>query len=201
MNVKWYIGALIAIISYFVVEQQSVDVPNQEVLLTFIQGENTSSKDLAIETVKAQLLSLGARNVTISSLDNGSLKVSYYSHLAIQNVKEQLFKDLDDSTGVATALYHVGDEPVKENIRDYQIDVYEIQENVVSGFDNEGKCYFELKQDYNRGSQVLGFVSPVVTIDSRNQLTAIAVKVRGDVLFAFNDSTYKIPEVRAGPIS
>ncbi|WP_405369690.1 hypothetical protein [Nonlabens sp. Asnod2-A12] len=201
MNVKWYIGALIAIISYFVVEQQSVDVPNQEVLLTFIQGENTSSKDLAIETVKAQLLSLGARNVTISSLDNGSLKVSYYSHLAIQNVKEQLFTSLDDSTEVATALYHVGDKPVKENIRDYQIDVYEIQENVVSGFDNEGKCYFELKQDYNRGSQVLGFVSPVVTIDSRNQLTAIAVKVRGDVLFAFNDSTYKIPEVRAGPIS
>lgn len=201
MNVKWYIGALIAIISYFVVEQQSVDVPNQEVLLTFIQGENTSSKDLAIETVKSQLLSLGARNVTITSLENGSLKVSYYSHLAIQNVKEQLFKDLGDSTDVATALYHVGDKLVKENIRDYQIDVYEIQENVVSGFDNEGKCYFELKQDYNRGSQVLGFVSPVVTIDSRNQLTAIAVKVRGDVLFAFNDSTYKIPEVRAGPIS
>lgn len=201
MNVKWYIGALIAIISYFVVEQQSVDVPNQEVLLTFIQGENTSSKDLAIETVKAQLLSLGAKNVTISSLDNGSLKVSYYSHLAIQNVKEQLFTDLDDTTNVATALYHVGGKPVKENTRDYQIDVYEIQENVVSGFDNEGKCYFELKQDYNRGSQVLGFVSPVVTIDSRNQLTAIAVKVRGNVLFAFNDSTYKIPEVRAGPIS
>ncbi|WP_405377161.1 hypothetical protein [Nonlabens sp. Asnod3-A02] len=201
MNVKWYIGALIAIISYFVVEQQSVDVPNQEVLLTFIQGENTSSKDLAIETVKSQLLSLGARNVTITSLENGSLKVSYYSHLTIQNVKEQLFKDLGDSTDVATALYHLGDKPVKENIRDYQIDVYEIQENVVSGFDNEGKCYFELKQDYNRGSQVLGFVSPVVTIDSRNQLTAIAVKVRGDVLFAFNDSTYKIPEVRAGPIS
>ena len=201
MNVKWYIGALIAIISYFVVEQQSVDVPNQEVLLTFIQGENTSSKDLAIETVKAQLLSLGARNVTISSLDNGSLKVSYYSHLAIQNVKEQLFTGLDDTTDVATALYHVGDKPVQEDTRDYQIDVYEIQENVVSGFDNEGKCYFELKQDYNRGSQVLGFVSPVVTIDSRNQLTAIAVKVRGNVLFAFNDSTYKIPEVRAGPIS
>lgn len=201
MNVKWYIGALIAIISYFVVEQQSVDVPNQEVLLTFIQGENTSSKDLAIETVKAQLLSLGARNVTITSLDNGSLKVSYYSHLAIQNVKEQLFTGLDDTTDVATALYHVGDKPVQEDTRDYQIDVYEIQENVVSGFDNEGKCYFELKQDYNRGSQVLGFVSPVVTIDSRNQLTAIAVKVRGNVLFAFNDSTYKIPEVRAGPIS
>lgn len=201
MNVKWYIGALIAIISYFVVEQQSVDVPNQEVLLTFIQGENTSSKDLAIETVKAQLLSLGAKNVTISSLDNGSLKVSYYSHLAIQNVKEQLFTGLDDTTDVATALYHVGDKPVQEDTRDYQIDVYEIQENVVSGFDNEGKCYFELKQDYNRGSQVLGFVSPVVTIDSRNQLTAIAVKVRGNVLFAFNDSTYKIPEVRAGPIS
>ena len=200
MNVKWYIGALIAIISYFVVEQQSVDVPNQEVLLTFIQGENTSSKDLAIETVKAQLLSIGARNVTITSLDNGSLKVSYYSHLAIQNVKEQLFIDIDD-TSVATALYHTGDHPTKGNNRDYQIDVYEIQENIVSGFDNEGKCYFELKQDYNRGSQVLGFVSPVVTIDSRNQLTAIAVKVRGNVLFAFNDSTYKIPEVRAGPIS
>jgi len=200
VNVKWYIGALIAIISYFVVEQQSVDVPNQEVLLTFIQGENTSSKDLAIETVKTQLLSLGARNVTISSLDNGSLKVSYYSHLAIQNVKEQLFTSLDASS-VATALNDYGNEPVKESAKDYQIDVYEIQENVVSGFDNEGKCYFELKQDYNRGSQVLGFVSPVVTIDSRNQLTAIAVKVRGNVLFAFNDSTYKIPEVRAGPIS
>ncbi|MEO9954212.1 hypothetical protein [Nonlabens sp.] len=200
MNVKWYIGALIAIISYFVVQQQSVDVPNQEVLLTFIQGENTSSKDLAIETVKTQLLSLGARNVTISSLDNGSLKVSYYSHLAIQNVKEQLFTSLDASS-VATALNDYGNEPVKESAKDYQIDVYEIQENVVSGFDNEGKCYFELKQDYNRGSQVLGFVSPVITIDSRNQLTAIAVKVRGNVLFAFNDSTYKIPEVRAGPIS
>lgn len=201
MNVKWYIGALIAVISYFVVEQQSVDVPNQEVLLTFIQGKNTSSKDVAIETVKAQLLSLGARNVTITSLENGSLKVSYYSHLAIQNVKEQLSNDLDESTDVATALYHVGDKPVKRNTRDYQIDVYEIQENIVSGFDNEGKCYFELKQDYSRASQVLGFLNPVVTIDSRNQLTAIAVKVRSKVLFAFNDSAYKIPEVRAGPIS
>jgi hypothetical protein len=200
---KWYIGALLAMISYFVVEQQSTDVPNQEIVFTFSQVDGAVEYQKALASIKKQLLRIGAENVAVTEVSNGSLRVTYYSSLDLQNVKDHLFIS-GEKDGFATSLKFKNKTsgfPMKDSLVDYQIDIYEISEDVSSGMDHEGKSYFELKQDYSRGSQVhFSFLTPISSLVS-DQLVIVAQKVREQVVFTFNTSSFNIPEVRAGPFS
>lgn len=204
MNFKWYIGALIAIASYFVVEQQSNDLPNQEIVVTFSPTNNPVQLEKAVTSIKNQLLGIGAENVIITEAAPGSLKVSYYSDLALQSVTDHLFI-LSHTNELTTSLRlkenSGGDTPSENSLLDYQIDIYEISDDLVSGMHPDGKSYFEVKQDYNRGSQVHFYTSQVVTTCRHNHIVTVAQKVRDRVLLTFNNSSFNIPEVRAGPVS
>jgi len=203
MKFKWYIGALIAIISYFVVEQQSGDVPNQEILLTFSQTDGVIEYQKAVASIKKQLLGIGAENVAVTEASNGSLRVTYYSSLDLQNVKNHLFisAEKDGFVSFLKLKNRSNGAPIEETLVDYQIDIYEISKDVTSGMDHEGRCYFELKQDYNRGSQVhLSVLTPVSSFISGHSVV-VAQKVSDQVVFTLNTSSFKTPEVRAGPFS
>lgn len=203
VNFKWYIGALIAVVSYFVVEQQSNDVPNQEIVLTFSESYSSIDYEQAITGVTKQLEEIGAEQVAISENENGSLKVSYYSSLALKNVKNHLF-EVSIVNGFSTSLKfknNTSEGPSSNDFVDYQIDIYEISDDIVSGMDHEGKSYFELKQDFNRGSQVHSSTLSKAPTSSINVLVSVAEKVNNEVQLAFPTISFQIPQVRAGPVS
>lgn len=203
VNFKWYIGVLIVVVSYFVVEQQSIDVPNQEIVLTFSGSYDSQDYQQAIVDIQTQLEDIGAEQVTISEYTNGSLKVSYYSNRPLQSVKKQLF-EVNVVNNLSTSLRFknkTGKQPFNSDLLDYQIDIYEISDELVSGLDHESKSYFELKQDFNRGSQVHFSILPRFTIAPSNELVSVKEKVNSEKLLAFNTISYQIPEVRAGPLS
>jgi hypothetical protein len=200
---KWYIGALIAMISYFVVEQQRTDVPNQEIVFTFSQVDGAVEYQKALASIKEQLLRIGAENVAVTKASKGSLRVTYYSSLDLQNVKNHLFISGEEDV-FATSLKLKSSSngvPIEDTLVNYQIDIYEISKDVTSGMEHEGSCYFELKQDYSRGSQVhFSVLTPVSSFLSCHSVI-VAQKVSGQVVFTFNTFSFKIPEVRAGPFS
>jgi hypothetical protein len=203
VNFKWYIGVLIVVVSYFVVEQQSIDVPNQEIVLTFSGSNDSQDYQQAIVDIKIQLEDIEAEQVTVSRYTNGSLKVSYYSDRPLQSVKNHLF-EVSVYNDLSTSLRFknkTGNKPFSNNLLDYQIDIYEISDELVSGLDHESKSYFELKQDFNRGSQVHYFTLPKFTITLYNELVGVKEKANGEKLLAFDTFSYQIPEVRAGPHS
>jgi hypothetical protein len=200
---KWYIGALIAIASYFVVKQQSNDLPNQEIAVTFSHTNSAVQLEKAVTSIKTQLLGIGAENVVITEAVPGSLKVTYYSDLALQNVTDHLFtlSNTNDFTTSLRLKENSGDTPLENILLDYQIDIYEISDDLVSGMHPDGKSYFELKQDYNRGSQVHFYTLQAISTCCHNHLVTVAQKASEKVLLTFNNSSFKIPEVRAGPLS
>ncbi|MFT4838362.1 MAG: hypothetical protein ACJAWA_000206 [Nonlabens sp.] len=203
MKIKWYIGALIAIASYFVVEQQSNDLPNQEIVVTFSHTNSAVQLEKAVTFIKTELLGIGAQNVIVTEAVPGSLKVTYYSDLALQSVTDHLFV-LSLTNDLTTSLRlkeSSSDTPLEKSLLDYQIDIYEISDDLVSGMHPDGKSYFELKQDYNRGSQVHFYTLQTVSTCRHNHIVTVAQKLSDQVLLAFNNSSFNIPEVRAGPLS
>lgn len=203
MNFKWYIGVLIVVVSYFVVEQQSIDVPNQEIVLTFSESNNSVDYQQVIVDVKKQLGNIGAEQITVSEDANGSLKVSYYSASTIQNVKNQLF-DINIVNDFSKSLRFkkkAGNKPFQNDLVNYQIDIYEISDDAFSGLDPESKSYFELKQDFNRGSQVHFSNLPKLVTSFSNEFFSVAEKVNSEQLLTFYTISFHIPEVRAGPVS
>jgi hypothetical protein len=190
-------------ISYFVAEQQCTDVPNQEIVLTFSHTNGAVEYQKAVESIKKQLLRIGAEHVAVAEAANGSLSVTYYSFLDLQDVKDHLF--ISGKKNGFTSLLKPKNKnhgvPIEDCLVDYQIDIYEISEDFSSGMDHEGRSYFELKQDYTRGSQVnLSFLIPTSSFGS-DQLVMVAQKVSEQVIYTINTSSFNIPEVRAGPFS
>ncbi len=206
MKKKWYFGTLITALALLVVVQQQTVVPNQEIVLEFINIEVTSQEaQKAIAIVKKQLQSIGVNNARISKeLKKGTLKISYYSDADVEFIKRIL------STSQNVALDHVlydqnessSQFPVDENSKDYNLDVYEIQKSTDFDSDFSGISILEIKQeqDGSYGTKTYSFVTQIDDNDI-SRLIKVAQKVNKNIAIAIDNTSHNIPEVRAGPIS
>ncbi|EZH72990.1 hypothetical protein ATO12_18405 [Aquimarina atlantica] len=206
MKKKWYFGILISALATLVVIQQQTVVPNQEIVLEFVNNEITSVEaQNAITLVKKQLQSIGVQHTRISKgLKNGKLKIAYYSDADVEYIKRILSEAQD------VALDHVfydqnedGDQfPLNKNSQDYNLDVYEIQKSTDFDADFNGKYVLEVKheRDGYSGSNSFSFIKENDT-DDIGRLVKVAQKVNTNIAIAIDCTSHNIPEVRAGPIS
>lgn len=206
MKKKWYFGILISALATLVVIQQQTVVPNQEIVLEFVNNEITSVEaQNAITLVKKQLQSIGVQHTRISKgLKNGKLKIAYYSDVDVEYIKRIL------SEAHNVALDHVfydqnedGDQfPLNKNSKDYNFDVYEIQKSTDFDADFNGKYVLEVKheRDGYSGSNSYSFVKGIDT-DYIDRLVKVAQKVNTNIAIAIDHTSHNIPEVRAGPTS
>ena len=81
MSKKWYFGVLISAFAMLVVMRQQTVVPNQEIVLEFVDIDPASQEAQDVLTiVKEQLESIGVQHAIISKKSkNGTLKITYYS--------------------------------------------------------------------------------------------------------------------------
>ena len=87
MKSKWYFGIVITALTFFVVSQQQITVPNQQIVFQFSDNQATVSQtEKAIHAIKAQLENIGVKNTQVFE-QNGILKITYYSDIAITEVK------------------------------------------------------------------------------------------------------------------
>lgn len=204
MQSKWYISALIVILSLFgVVSQQQITLPNQEIILQFTDVEVTSEDaQNTIAIVKRQLQAIGVDNIQVKETKNGTLKITYYSDADVASIKQTFSKE-----DQLTLDYKVNNQnkkssgfPSDENPIHYNLDVYEIQSSTDSDWNLSGTYVVELKPDANRFSNP-NIYGCIQTVDVSESIEKIAFKIYYNIAIAIDNTSNKIPEVRAGPLA
>ncbi|MBU2940993.1 hypothetical protein KO494_15690 [Lacinutrix sp. C3R15] len=198
---KWYICTLIiafALLGYISKEQTAM--PNQKIVLQF---SNTAISSIEIENtvaiVKKQLVDFGVDNIHVSKIENGQLKITYYSDADVVSVKNKLSK----AGGLAIDYTSKNNKeypkiPVSKDA--YNLDVYKIQDakHTNSGFD--GKVALEPKIESDRYfNPNVYFFACLIQDAEVTAYAQVAYKVHANIAIAIDNTSYKIPEVRAGP--
>lgn len=201
VNFKWYIVAFISMVSIFVVQQQETVVHNQEIVLHFTSVD-LSKEDAqhSITILIHQLEKAGALDIKTVQQDNGRYKISYHSSLDVTRLKEQLNVAAFDE--FLTSQQQSNTLPFEDHTPVYQMDVYELQQDNSGVADTDNALLFEIKQDFNRGSQVNHVALFKTIYSSPDGLLEQVFKSSNHVLgLRASDRSYAIPAVRAGPIS
>ena len=194
MKSKWYFGIVITALTFFVVSQQQITVPNQEIVFQFSDNQATVSQtEKAIQAIKAQLQNIGVKNTQVFE-HNGILKISYYSDITIAEIKSILLNEkliFNNTKGTQN------DNPLDSS---YNVDVFEIKPATESGVGFDGKFIVEAKQEYTRASQIVLSFSAIT--ESIIQLTLpvnVTHKVNTNISISIDKGSFNIPEGRAGP--
>ncbi len=204
MNFRWYISTLIIILTLLgVVNKQQISEPNQEIVLQFtntkISSEDTHN---TIVNIKKQLEGLGVNNIQVNEKENGKLIITYYSDVDVTSIKETLSSN--DKLALNTSnpdenKKHSGF-PLDENSSSYNLDIYEIQKSSDSNWDLNGTFVTELKSEANRFSNPNSYAF-INIVDVRGTAEKVAYKTHCNITIAIDNTSHKIPEVRAGPLA
>ncbi|WP_158841252.1 hypothetical protein [Polaribacter sp. L3A8] len=195
MHTKWYICTLFLLFICFGAFQDQVSIPNQEIALEFFDAKiNKKDIENTIAEVKEKLLKVGVSNIIINKTKSGTLKISYYSADNIDNIKKELAKE----TKLALNKDSEKDKKSK-NSSNYNIDIYELTDQTdISNLDD--KFIFEIKYNSDRFT-TLDYSALAKNVEQykTNQLFKTAYKVNKKNPFSKDRTSYKEPEVRAGP--
>lgn len=175
-------------------------MPNQEIVIQFTDGDvSSNATQKAIAQVKNQLETIEVDNIKIKELENGTLKITYYSDVEVSEIKKIV------SEGIKIAYDHTSDKentrlPSPKELQSYQLDVYEIQSN--NDLVGSTGTIVEAK------SEIIRFFTPdtYATINklAKGENKCIEESIHQEyqnIAIAIQNAQYKIPEVRAGPIA
>lgn len=202
MRTKWYFSALIIVFTVLGICQQKNTVPNQEILVEFVNDEVTPEDILnTIATVKKTLHIVGIDNIKVEEQNNGTLKITYYSNVNVAIIKKILSKGGDSELEhIAYSEKGNSEIPSSENLNNYNLDVYEIQKSSGTGLDFDGKYVFEIKYEYDRFSNPNVYVPfGVIDTSAKDKVVKVAYRIRRNIAIAIDNTSHNIPEVRAGP--
>ncbi len=200
MKAKWYFSVIIIFLTLLGIHQEQTTVPNQEIVLQFVDDEVTNEEaQNAIVIIKEQLQAIGINNIQVGEQENGKLKIIYYSDANVESIKRILSKGKKIEIGYTSFNKDDTDFPSDKNQNEYEFDVYEIQ-SADTSFDFDGKYALELKQEYDRFSNpnIYTFAA-VVNISEKCRIVKTACKIHKSITFFTGNTLHNIPEVRAGP--
>jgi len=203
MKNRWYICILIVTLTLLgsFASKDQASVPNQEIVLQFTSQAVTSNETChAIALVKQKLQAADVKNIKVQKQRNGHLKITYFSTADVTIIKALL------SQGEALSVDYLSNGerqrhiPSEDESITYNLDVYEIQQgNDISDLD--GKLALETKPETNRFANPYVFIaSEEMHIDAKERIEKVAYKFRRDIEITIDNHSYKIPEVRAGPV-
>ena len=198
---KWYICTLViafTLLGYISKEQSAL--PNQKIVLQFSDTSITSAEiENTVAIVKKQLFDLGVANIQIHEIDNKQFKITYYSDADVVSVKNKLSKEEHLAIDYASNSKEGFPKKPASN-ENYNLDVFKIQEasDANSGFDGKVAIEPKLESDRYSNPNVYSFAASI-EVNEICAYTQVAYKVNTNVAIAIDNTSYKIPEVRAGP--
>ena len=200
MKVKWYLSTLVIILTLLGVGQQQITVPNQEIVVQFTDEVTSDVTQDAIEIVKTQLLSLGADNIQVIEEDS-SLRITYYSEVDVASIKELLSskKNLDIGYSSFNKNESSSNLPSRDDTNGYNLDVYEIQKENDLELDFDGFVLEQKPENPRYSSPNLYFSNSELDIKERHRFKNVNYIVQRNIAIAIDNTSHKIPEVRAGP--
>jgi preprotein translocase subunit SecD len=201
MKTKLHLGILIVLMTFLGRYLETAIVPNQQIVVQF-SDKDIAKEDAvnAIDVVREQLQGIGVAHLQIVHNGDGQLKITYYSESDVTQIQDILLKE--EGFNIA---YDSGDNssdklPENKNVKDYELNISEIQNSNDSNWDFERTEVVELNQksDSSYNPKVKSSGAQINKKDSNNKVS-VAVQVNNFVANATNHISYKIPEVRAGP--
>jgi len=195
MNTKWCISALFLIIAYFGAFHEQIPIPNQEIVLEFVDTKiNQKNIKSAIFDVKEKLLKVGVSNIKIQETQNGTLKISYYSDVLVDDIKKALAEEDE-----LLLTQNSENEEENKNSSNYSIDIYDLTNETDIANSND-TFIFEI--EYNSYRSLIYTSSAFLKNleeNKANLLFKTNYRASQKNSFTKDYNSYKEPEVRAGP--
>ena len=204
MNSKWYIPVLIIALAYFGISKEISTRPNQEIVVQFdANSVSIDEAQCAVSEITNQLKRIGVADVKVSELQDGKLKVTYYSTIDVVIIKNLFYKQnklrLDDTA--FTKKDNSSKIPFSNDSNNYRLDVIKIQKDygLDLGFNGLPVELKSVKDQYV--NQVVSLATTDANLSLKNNFEIVAYKNYRNVSLLIDTSSHKIPEVRAGPLS
>ena len=201
MKMKWYISTLILVLTAFGIYQNKISSPNQEILVQFGTDEvSIEQTQTAIASIKQQLNAFGVEVIQVNQSESGKLKISYYSSVDVESIKQMLSEDDQLVLGNVSGNADNSKFPSDKKSKKYNLDIYEIQQSSDGTQGAAGTAVVIVKQDYDRFLNPNIFL-PFHIVDATKTDLSVkeALKVYTTIAIAIDTTSRNIPEVRAGP--
>ncbi len=203
MNSKWLIVVVVVALAFLGISLEQTATPNQEIVVQFnADSVSATETETAIALVMKQLQSIGVESIDIAKTRNGNLKITYYSTLDVAVVKDLFSKQAHLDLGYST-LYANGETPNLPLTTDttYELNVSEIQTPADAAMGFNG-ALVEIKSGNEwYVNPVFYFGNAKVDLTLQNNFYNATRTQYETVALGIDTTSYKIPEVRAGPLS
>lgn len=204
MNSRWYIPVLIIALTYFGISKKISTLPNQEIVVQFdANSVSIDEAQCAVSEITNELKRIGVADVKVSELQDGKLKVTYYSTIDVAIIKNLFYKQnklrLDDTA--FNKKDNSSKIPFSNDSNNYRLDVIKIQKDygLDLGFNGLPVELKSVKDQYV--NQVVSLATTDANLSLKNNFEIVAYKNYRNVSLLIDTSSHKIPEVRAGPLS
>ena len=202
MQTKWYLRSFVILVVLIGLTLEQIAQPNQQIVVEFAgDSVSLSNAQNTIAAVTNKLQDIGAKSIKVQQGANGVLTISYYSTIDTEAVKGMLSSNKEVLEGVASNDSSPKNQaPPFDTSSVYKLEIYEIQQQ------------YEIKPDLNglvltfEGKTHRYFIAKVYgaiggnQIAQQNKITTVSFIAQGAVSLVLTDFSYKIPQVRAGPI-
>jgi hypothetical protein len=202
MQTKWYLRSFLILVVLVGLTLEQIAQPNQQIVVEFA-GDSISlyNAQNTIAAVTNKLHDIGAKSIKVKQSANGVLTISYYSTIDTEAVKGMLSSNKEVFEGVASNHSSPKNQaPPFDTSSVYKLDVYEIQQQYDIKPDLNGLVLtFEGKTHRYFIAKVYGAIGGN-QIAQQNKITTVSLIAQGAVSLLLTEFSYKIPQVRAGPI-
>ena len=202
MQTKWYLRSFVILVVLIGLTLEQIAQPNQQIVVEFAGDSiSLSNAQNTIAAVTNKLQDIGAKSIKVKQGANGVLTISYYSTIDTEAVKGMLSSNKEVLEGVASGSSSPKNQaPPFDTSSVYKLDVYEIQQQYDIKPDLNGLVLtFEGKTHRYFIAKVYGAIGGN-QIAQQNKITTVSFIAQGAVSLILTDFSYKIPQVRAGPI-
>ena len=202
MQTKWYLRSFVILVVLIGLTLEQIAQPNQQIVVEFAGDSiSLSNAQNTIAAVTNKLHDIGAKSIKVKQGANGVLTISYYSTIDTEAVKGMLSSNKEVLEGVASNDSSPKNQaPPFDTSSVYKLDVYEIQQQYNIKPDLNGLVLtFEGKTHRYFIAKVYGAIGGN-QIAQQNKITTVSFIAQGAVSLVLTDFSYKIPQVRAGPI-
>ena len=202
MQTKWYLRSFVILVVLIGLTLEQIAQPNQQIVVEFAGDSiSLSNAQNTIAAVTNKLQAIGAKSIKVKQGANGVLTISYYSTIDTEAVKGMLSSKKEVLEEVASdSSFPNKQAPPFDTSSVYKLDVYEIQQQYDIKPDLNGLVLtFEGKTHRYFIAKVYGAIGGN-QIAQQNKITTVSFIAQGAVSLVLTDFSYKIPQVRAGPI-
>lgn len=202
MKTKLHFGIITVLLAFLGTFFEQNTAPNQQIVIQFSDDAFTAADtEDAIEAIQGQLHRIGVTQIHVGQSQSGQLRITYFSEEDVAHIKDALFKTEDFKITYNSSNESSSDFPNKKNVKDYELNVSEIKTSTSNNWDLEGTqvTEFNHKTDHSNTLKVHDSSHQVNSELNNHVINTSIANYKVEVIVS-NNSSYKIPEVRAGPM-